>query len=223
MAAIKHLFFDNDGTLVDTEQIAQKAMLEVLANHGFLMSEAEYSHQFPGLLLRDILQILELKHGFKAPAGFVKIVREAHENAYKKNLRAIPGMPKLFRSTTVPKSMVSNGSVEHVEKCLKKIRLLSSVTGQIFSAEQVSQPKPFPDVYQFALKKTGIHAQEALVIEDSTVGVLAAKAAGIRVVGFLGASHLQEGHTEKLIQAGADFIAKDARDLAGLFETLAIR
>jgi HAD superfamily hydrolase (TIGR01509 family) len=215
---LKHLLFDNDGTIVDSEIIAQRVMLSLLAEHGLHITEQDYSHQFPGLLDRDVLKLLQRDHGFQVPEGFTKQLQEAHIDGFNRTLRAIPGMTTLFRRLKMPKSMVSNGSVRHVERCLRKVRLLSSVDGHIFSAEHVDNPKPYPDVYLYALKKIGLQPHQAIVIEDSPTGVLAAKNADLRVIGFLGAAHVHDGHGIKLRDAGADFIAEDARALGQLLE-----
>lgn len=217
---LKHLLFDNDGTIVDSEIIAQRAMLQLLAANGFHMTEPEYSQRFPGLLDRDILRILKSDHGFQPPEGFTQQLHEAHIDGFNRSLRAIPGMTSLFRRLKVPKSMVSNGSVRHVERCLKKVRLLSAVDGHIISAEHVDKPKPHPDVYLFALEKIGLKAHETLVVEDSPTGVLAAKSAGLQTVGFLGAAHIHDGHARKLRDAGADFIAEDSAALGSLLESM---
>jgi HAD superfamily hydrolase (TIGR01509 family) len=217
---LQHLLFDNDGTIVDSEIIAQRAMLDLLAQHGLHLSEQDYSHRFPGLLDRDILHILQRDHGFQVPEHFSKHLHEAHIVGFNRSLRAIPGMTSLFRRLKIPKSMVSNGSVRHVERCLKKVKLLSAVDGHIFSAEHVSRPKPHPDVYLYALEKIGLKPHQTLVVEDSPTGVRAAKEAGIQTVGFLGAAHIHDGHGEKLLEAGADHIVEDARALGRLLEEM---
>ena len=195
-------------------------MLELLAEHGLQLSEQEYSHRFPGLLDRDILHLLQRDHGFHAPEGFTKRLHEAHTEGFDRSLRAIPGMTSLFRLLKTPKSMVSNGSVRHVERCLRKVRLLSAVNGHIFSAEHVVHPKPYPDVYLYALDKIGLMTYETVVVEDSPTGVLAAKSAGLQSIGFLGAAHIHDGHGQKLLDAGASFIAKDARELGSILKVL---
>jgi HAD superfamily hydrolase (TIGR01509 family) len=217
---LKHILFDNDGTIVDSEIIAQRVMLQMLAANGLQISAEDYSHRFPGLLDRDILHILQRDHGFAPPDGFTKQLHEAHIDGFNRTLRAIPGMTTLFRQLKTPKSMVSNGSVRHVERCLRKVRLLSAVNGHIISAEHVDKPKPHPDIYLFALEKIGLKPQETVVVEDSPTGVAAAKSAGLPAIGFLGAAHIFDGHGQKLLDAGADFIAADARSLWGILEKL---
>lgn len=216
--SIKHVLFDNDGTIVDSEIIAARIMLKLLAKHGFNISERDYNMRFPGLRTRDIVIALQKEEGFEAPHDFSQQIHDEHKDGFHRSLRAIRGMPTLFRSLKVPKSMVSNGSIRHVENCLKKVRLLSALDGHIFSAEQVDQPKPSPDVYLFALEKLGISPRETIVVEDSVTGILAAKSAGIQAVGFLGAAHIHDGHGQKLWEAGADFVVADATALSQLLK-----
>lgn len=216
--SIKHVLFDNDGTIVDSEIIAARIMLKLLSRHGLHLSERDYNMRFPGLRTRDIVTALQEEEGFVPPPDFVQQLHNEHNEEFHRSLRAIPGMTTLFRNLKVPKSMVSNGSIKHVEKCLKRVRLYSALDGQIFSAEQVGRPKPSPEVYLFALEKLGLSPHETLVVEDSVTGVMAGKSAGIQVVGFLGAAHIHDGHGDKLWEAGADFVVPDAEALTQLLK-----
>ena len=213
---LKHVLFDNDGTVVDSEIIAVRTTLSLLAPYGFRMSEQEYSRRFPGLLERDIVAIISKEYGIRVSDDYFDRLRAAHVAIFDRELRAIAGMPAIFRNLKTPKSMVSNGSVRHVDRCLRLVRLRSALDGHIFSAEQVDRPKPHPDVYHLALEKLQLQPSDILVVEDSPTGVLAAKQAGLRVVGFLGAAHIHDGHDAELLECGADFIAADAKSLGKL-------
>lgn len=215
---LRHILFDNDGTIVDSEIIAVRVMLRHLRAQGLRMSEQDYCHRFPGLLERDIVAILQREYRLDLPDDFLRVIRQEHIAGFDRELRAIPGMTTLFRKLRTPKSMVSNGSVRHVERSLRKVRLRAALNGHIFSAEQVERPKPHPDVYLHALHTLGLPPDSVLVVEDSPTGVAAAKQAGIRVVGFLGAAHIHEGHDRKLREAGADYLAANAKALYGLLD-----
>lgn len=219
---LKHVLFDNDGTVVDSEIISVRTTLGLLRPYGFQMSEQEYSRRFPGLLERDILAIISEEYGIKVADDYFDLLRAAHVTGFDRDLRAIAGMPTIFRNLKIPKSMVSNGSVRHVERCLRRVRLRSALDGHIFSAEHVERPKPHPDVYHFALKKLQLEPADILVVEDSPTGVVAAKQAGLRVVGFLGAGHIYNGHESRLLDSGADFIAADAKSLGKLLEKFGV-
>ncbi len=219
---IKHIFFDNDGTLVDSEIIAVRATLRLLAPYGFQMSEREYAQRFPGLLERDILAAINAEYGITVNDDYFDELRKAHQQGFDEELRVIPGMDDIFRQVTVPKSIVSNASRRHVHYCLERLQLLHLLDGQIFSAEQVGKPKPHPEVYLLALDTLQLAAEEVLVVEDSPTGVQAAKAAGLRVVGFLGAAHIHPGHDTRLQESGADFLVQEAAQLANLFRQLGV-
>lgn len=219
---IKHILFDNDGTLVDSEIIAVRSMLRLMARHGIHMNEREYCLRFPGLRMHDILAILHREHGIEFPADTLSELRQEHIERFKHELRAIPGMPKLFKQLKTPKSVVSNGSAGHVERSLRKVRLMHALDGRIFSAEHVQRPKPHPDVYLYAVDVLALRPAEVLVVEDSPTGVMAAKSAGLQVVGFLGATHIHDGHDDTLLHHGADHLAADARSLASILEALKI-
>lgn len=59
----------------------------------------------------------------------------------------------------------------------------------------------------------GWNAEDCLVIEDSEHGVRAGRAAGMTVCGFLGGGHIFPGHADRLLQAGADFLISDIKNL----------
>lgn len=219
---LKHVLFDNDGTIVDSEIIAVRTSMGLLRTYGLQISEQEYSRRFPGLLERDIVAIVGEEYGIRVPDDYFDQLRALHIAAFDTELRAIAGMPTIFRKLKTPKSMVSNGSVRHVERCLRRVRLRAALDGHIFSAEHVERPKPHPDVYHHALEKLQLQPADILVVEDSPTGVVAAKQAGLRVVGFLGAAHIHDGHDERLLECGADFIAADARALGRLFERFGV-
>jgi HAD superfamily hydrolase (TIGR01509 family) len=210
---ITHILFDNDGTIVDSEVLAVRAMIDRLGEHGIHINETDYSQKYPGLLTRDIIRIVQEESGIRLPDDFIHIVHEDHEVYFDRDLEVIAGMDDLFQSVQIPKSMVSNGSAYHVERCLRRVGLFEDLDGHIFSAQHVENPKPHPDVYHLALQTLGITPVQTITVEDSEAGVRAAKAAGLRVVGFLGAAHIMPGHDEVLRRAGADFIAADASEV----------
>lgn len=207
---------------MDSEIIAVRATLRLLAPYGFRMSESEYAQRYPGLLERDILSAIKAEYGITVNDDYFDELRKAHTQGFDDELRAIPGMPEIFRQVKVPKSIVSNASLRHVEYCLNRLDLLPLLDGQIFSAEQVGKPKPHPEVYLLALDTLQLQPDETLVVEDSPTGVQAAKAAGLRVVGFLGAAHIHPGHDTRLLEAGADYMAAEAKQLASLLRELGV-
>jgi HAD superfamily hydrolase (TIGR01509 family) len=218
MKDIRHILFDNDGTLVDTEILAVQAFIDALAAQGHHFDLAYFCTRFTGHLERDIMAILARDHGVPPPEpSFFEALRDEHHRRFEAELKAIVGMDTVLSQLKPSKSMVSNASARHVTYCLNKTGLGQYIDGPIFSAEQVVRPKPDPDVYLYALEQLGATPHEVIVVEDSIPGVTAAKNAGLVVVGFLGAAHIGDGHAEKLKEQGADYLINDAQALLALF------
>lgn len=220
---MKHILFDNDGTIVDSEHLAVASMLELLQPFGIEISRDEYNRKFPGLISAQILEIIRREHGIHIePEIFLQKLRQHHNDVFDRELQAVAGMSQIFKNLKVPKSMVSNGSVAHVERCLRRVGLFDWLDGRIFSGYDVGSPKPAPDVYLVALEKLGLSPDEVLVVEDSPVGVQSGKSAGLQVIGFLGASHADETLAARLSDCGADILAADAGELQQIFEKFGV-
>ena len=73
----------------------------------------------------------------------------------------------------------------------------------IFSASEVCNGKPAPDLFLFAAERMKASPDRCLVIEDSVPGIAAARAAGMTVLGFHGGGHCEAGYAETLRAAGA--------------------
>ena len=90
----------------------------------------------------------------------------------------------------------------------------------IFSAVQVSNGKPAPDLFLFAAGQMQTSPARCLVIEDSVAGVTGAQAAGMTVFGYHGGSHCRPDTADTLRAAGAAVTFDDMRQLPGLIARL---
>ena len=86
--------------------------------------------------------------------------------------------------------------------------LFELVYPNIFSAKLVTRGKPAPDLFLHAAKALGVDPAHTVVVEDSVVGIKAAKAAGMTAIGFVGGLHHMPPSEETLVAAGADHIAE---------------
>ena len=82
------------------------------------------------------------------------------------------------------------------------------------------RPKPAPDLYREAVARAGIPRTETLVVEDTPTGIAAAMAAGISVLGFVGASHNTPETPVKLKNAGAFAVIEDMRKLPSVLAAM---
>lgn len=213
-----HLIFDCDGVLIDSEYVAVHVMLRVLEPFGYVSNFEEFSSTFTGMLDTKILAHIAKEHQITFPDNFYQQIEAERDKAFEEDLKPIAGMTELIKSLAVEKSVVSNSHVAHVEKALELCDLTGEFGGRIYSSEHVAQPKPDPAVYLFALQSLGLTTEDVWVIEDSLTGVSSAKAAGCKVIGFLGGKHIMAGHEEKLQKLGADHIAANAEELTELLQ-----
>jgi beta-phosphoglucomutase-like phosphatase (HAD superfamily) len=84
--------------------------------------------------------------------------------------------------------------------------LIGAFEPYLFSARMVARGKPAPDLFLYAAERMGTPPEACVVVEDAVAGIRAARAAGMRVLGFAGAGHAGPGYAEKLAAAGADTV-----------------
>ncbi len=212
---IKHILFDCDGVLVDTEITAAHVMVEAMQKKGADISVDYYLRNLSGSTFSVILNTyFGSSFNGEAKRAFIHVL----EKEIVEKVEAISGVGEMLDSISLPKSIVSNSEIWQVKQEIERARIDQFFTGNIFSSEQVANPKPAPDVYNLAIQKLDIKKEELLVIEDSVTGAKAALAAGLKVIGFSGASHILPGHKEKLLKLGVSEVAPSMEELGKLIE-----
>jgi HAD superfamily hydrolase (TIGR01509 family) len=132
----------------------------------------------------------------------------------------MPGTLATYRALGLPVAVVSNSAFHRLHRSVERAGMLALAGGHVYSAEDVGRPKPAPDGYLHAARALGHEPAHCLVIEDSPTGVRAARAAGMRVLGFLGGSHIGDSHAPQLLAAGADALFDDMAELPALIARL---
>lgn len=186
------IIFDCDGTLVDSEAIHSRAISEVLAAHGYPQYTHEYClTHFTGMNMPSMLAHLANEIGQVLPVeSLVAQFTERGELLAHQHIQAIPFARTLLAQLPHKKCVASNGERSAVLSSLHLTGLDSFFQeSQVFTHSQVKQGKPAPDIFLYAAAQMGAEPHTCLVIEDSTTGITAAKAAGMTVLGFTGASH----------------------------------
>jgi HAD superfamily hydrolase (TIGR01509 family) len=126
-------------------------------------------------------------------------------------VREIPGVREVLEGLSVPYCIASSGDLDKMRITLGTTGLLPLFDGRYYSATQVPNGKPAPDVFLFAADRMGAAPARTAVIEDSVNGVLAGRAAGMTVFGFAGLVP-----APRLVEAGAHQTFEHMRQLPAL-------
>lgn len=206
------IIFDCDGVLVDSEAIQNRVFTRMLNEAGLAINYDEVVRQFVGRKMSDCLAVVEQRLGSPLPADFEARLQQRTFAAFESELKPVHGVEQALSHIDAAVCVASNGSLDKMRKTLGLTGLLPRFEGRMFSAAQVAQPKPHPDLYRYAAREMRADPAARAVIEDSRIGVQAGVAAGMAVFGFAAA---RQG--EALTAAGAR-VFNDMRELQALLE-----
>jgi HAD superfamily hydrolase (TIGR01509 family) len=124
---------------------------------------------------------------------------------FSESLCPIPGIDSVVSRLESPFCVASSSDLDRVSRSLNLTGLAPLFGDRLYTAQMVPRGKPAPDLFLYAAAQMRTAPQRTLVIEDSVSGVIAAKAAGMAVWGFVGGSHYasRDGRA-MLYNAGAD-------------------
>jgi HAD superfamily hydrolase (TIGR01509 family) len=216
------VIFDCDGVLVDSEVIAARVEAELLTQAGYEITAEELSELYAGLTFKDIMLRIEDTAAIPFQATLIDQAEEIVDRRLRSEVRAIEGAREAAASVTAMRCICSNSRSERIEFMLKKNGLAPLFSGRIFSSLETpsKKPKPAPDVFLHAAQSLGANPANTFVIEDSVHGIAGAKTAGMRVIGFTGASHSYPGHADVLTEAGAETVIRRWADFRGVIVAL---
>ena len=219
-AKLALVIFDCDGVLVDSEPISLACLTAGLNRIGVMIDVETVRARFAGTAMPSIMEHVAADYGVVAPEGFVAAVKAETLRAFDAELRAMPGVADAVSRLALPSCVASSSDPVRLRHSLGLTGLLPLFEGRIFSSTEVARGKPFPDLFLHAAARMGAELEACLVIEDSVPGVTAARAAGMRVLGFTGGGHWSHDRAgADLLAAGAARVFRDHRDLAGLIAT----
>jgi beta-phosphoglucomutase len=211
MAPVTATLFDFDGVLVDSEPVHLAAFNDVLADEGIAITEREYAERYLSLDDAGVFRAVMSQKGLTLREEHVRALVAAKGPKFmarfEESFRSFPGAGELVtrRAGRGPVGIVSGALGREIRFALEKMRVLSSVAF-IVSAELTPTSKPDPGPFLFAMKelRRSGHQGPAVVVEDSTGGVTAAKRAGLRCIAV---THSYP--RDELLRAGADAAVAD--------------
>ena len=180
---INTILFDLDGTIVCTEHVAIRAIDEYFYTLGIHLP-LEEKHRIVGRKWETVLR--ELREKYPVPQTLeemTSIIMQHYRSMLEEDTPEVPGSADAIRrlQETYTLGLVSGSSRIDIERALTKLHIQNSFA-VILGRENYESSKPDPDGYLRALDLLQCHAQSTVVFEDSLVGILAARSAGLRVI-----------------------------------------
>ncbi len=181
---IRAVLFDLDGTLIDSESLTDRAVLDLLQSHS-IASDGLDLIQFHGLSwqgidaqLRALFPILEQVNHLADT-----LAARCAQLAQRQPPPFIPGAQRAFlaASDLLPTAIVTGSNAATVEDVLQRADLQNACSFYV-SSEHYTGSKPDPACYQLAADRLGLAPDTCLVFEDSMPGLHAARSAGMPAI-----------------------------------------
>jgi HAD superfamily hydrolase (TIGR01509 family) len=180
------VIFDCDGVLVDSERLAVRVEAAVLAELGWPLGQAEVIERFMGRSQAFMAQAILDRLGGRLPGDWQDRLDRRYRTAFDAELTPVDGIVEALDRIATPTCVASSGSHEMLRHTLGLTGLYQRFEGRIFSASEVAEGKPAPDLFLHAAARLGAEPAACAVVEDSRYGVEAARAAGMRAFGYTG-------------------------------------
>jgi HAD superfamily hydrolase (TIGR01509 family) len=212
------LIFDCDGVLVDSEHLACASLAEVMTTLGHSMSADEAMLAFAGRSLKDVLARAERLLSRPIPKDLGEQAAVQLMARFRRELQAVAGVKEAIAALPYRRCVASSSDPGRLTLSLDVTGLSALFGNNVFSAIEVANGKPAPDLFLLAARRLGEDPSSCIVIEDSVLGVEAAGAAGMAAIGFAGASHANQGLAERLAAAGAEPVIHSMANLPAAVE-----
>ena len=187
-------------------------MSETISATGYPMSPEQCGEVFRGMTLAGTRHIVEQRSGQPLPSNFEDTYTARLFQLFEEQLHPVPGIEAVLdrlEAAGTAYCLASSGRRERIRFALATVGLLERFGDRWWGADDVVVGKPAPDLFLLAAREMGVAPDGCVVVEDAEVGVLAARAAGMAVLGFAARTP-----AERL--AGADHVFSDMAELPGL-------
>ncbi|GJM19594.1 MAG: hydrolase [Phycisphaeraceae bacterium] len=206
------VIFDCDGVLVDSERVTTRLLAEVITEFGLPTTVEDAIARYKGTDLSVIVEHVGAQLGRPADE-LVEIYRGRMYAELGAACDACPGAPEALDAVEAAGlgwCVASNGPRKKIETTLRSSGLTNRVDpARVFSAYEVGVWKPEPGLFLAAAESLGASPERCVVVEDSRSGVVAGKAAGMRVIAYADITPAAD-----LLDAGADAVIASMHELA---------
>jgi HAD superfamily hydrolase (TIGR01509 family) len=180
----RSVIFDCDGVLVDTELISNTVLAGLLTEAGLPRTLENCMRNYRGRSIASVLTMAERDLGASLPFDVAERYYAEVEAVFARELEPVPGVIGALDRIALPTCVASSGPHHKMAVTLRTTGLWERFEGRIFSATEVTNGKPAPDLFLHAAARMGFDPASTAVVEDSLPGIEAAVAAGMRALAF---------------------------------------
>ncbi len=222
----KHIIFDLDGTIFDTEFEVSRITAGLAEEQGAALSAEEVFQRFAGLGCDDKFSGIAKACGLSFNKDQLTHLEHEHESQkqdiyHRDHLPVVPGVPEVLAALAAAGDILSIGSSNPSARSrmgLTKENLLPYFEERIYGPDLVEgRKKPDPAVFLLAMQANGSTPGNTVVIEDTEPGIAAARAAGVFVIAYLdprfGTGTAAIEKEKSFRAAGADAVIRDFKDV----------
>ncbi|MFF0746513.1 HAD family hydrolase [Streptomyces sp. NPDC004111] len=182
------VIFDNDGVLVDSEPLSNTILSGYLTELGHPTTYEESLRDYMGAAVHRVHDLVRERSGQELPAEFEETLHARIFAAFERELQPVRGVEDVLGKLVadgVPYCVASSGTHERIRVAHRRTGLDEWFEDEwLFSSQDVGKGKPAPDLFLYAAQHMGVAPERCVVVEDSPLGVQAANAAGMDVLGF---------------------------------------
>ncbi|WP_116788019.1 HAD family hydrolase [Flavobacterium psychrotrophum] len=212
---LKAVIFDMDGVVINSEPVSYRADKELFRQLELDVPDAVYA-SFVGTAPHNNMQKLkELYDISLTQAALLDKRYKVYFDVFDKatDLELMPGVLEFIselRQKGIKVLLATSAIKAKIERVFKRFNL-DSYFDAVISGEDFEFSKPHPAIFLEAVNRTGYNKNECIIIEDSTNGIAAAKAAGVYCVAY------ESPHGLPQDTGAADKIITDFRELISMF------
>ncbi len=184
---LEAVIFDMDGVIIDSEPFHLEVIRQIFGELGIKFSEEEYAN-YVGFGNEEMWTDIKDKHSLTQSVAQLKDLQiskdiEHIRGGHEKPIPGVTDLLKNISSNDIPVALASSSSMQLIELIIGSFGLRKYFTA-IVSGENMERGKPEPDIFLHTATLLNVPPKACVVIEDSRNGVTAAKAAGMRCIGF---------------------------------------
>lgn len=194
---IEAIIFDFDGVLFDSESLHHASYHSIFKDYAIQLSEETYMHHYVGQSDQFIIADILAQQEINASPEMIKQLTARKIATFQALIHRHDSLPSktgmgellaLLKAQQMKIAICSSAARDEIQLILSKLEggSLAPYFELITSVDDVAYPKPSPQPYQLTSQRLLKEVNQCLVIEDTDIGIRAAKAAGMQVAGLIG-------------------------------------